>query len=77
MDDDGLGEVSFAIKLELLVCTGGSGKGTSPGKGDCLRLSLVTLAVFCDSDVVTLKSSISVGVFATDGFLPLCFGVDG
>ena len=75
----GTGEVSFATMLELLVMvgTGATGRGTNPGKGDCRRLSLTTLAVFCASDVTTLKSNISVGVFAEDGFLPLCFGVEG
>lgn len=79
MDCVGTGEVSFATMLELLVlvCTGATGRGTNPGKGDCRRLSLTTLAVFCPSDVTTLKSNISVGVFADDGFLPLCFGVEG
>lgn len=73
-----IGVVSFAtMLLELQVCTGATGRGTNPGRGDCRRLSFATLVVFCPSDVTTLKSNISVGVFAEDGFLPLCFGVEG
>ena len=80
VDDIGLGtgEVSLVDvdELELLVCTGPAGKGTNPGKEDCLRLPLETLPVFGVS-AVALASDVSVGVFTVDGFLPLCLGVEG
>ena len=79
-DDIGLGEVSLVdvigLHVALLVSTGAAGNGTNPGKGDCLGLPLEMLGVFCVSGVI-LTSGVSVGIFTTEGFLPLCFGVDG
>ena len=78
-DDIALGEVmSFVDNTgpALSIWTGSVGNCTKPGKGDCRGLPLEMLAGFCVSGVV-FASGESVDAFTVEGFLPLCFGVEG
>lgn len=78
-DDIALGEVISLVDNTgpaLSIWTGSVGNCTKPGKGDCRGLPLETLAGFCVSGVV-FASGESVDAFKVEGFLPLCFGVEG
>lgn len=86
-DDIALGEVMSLVDNTgpslvdntgpaLSIWTGSVGNCTKPGKGDCRGLPLEMLAGFCVSGVV-FASGDSVDAFTVEGFLPLCFGVEG
>ena len=73
--------VSLVVVVErdvLLWTTGtAAGNGTNPGSGDRPGLFSGMLGGFWVSGVVFVLLGDSVGVFTTEGFLPLCLGVPG